>query len=175
MRYFLGEEEWEFSRATDGSGGYDLRFDVMKNSSHPCEAFGDKFSLSPGGRALIGTGLCLSIPKGVIGQVVSRSGLAINNGVIVLNAPGIIDSDYRGEIAVMLINTSSEWYWMKRGDRIAQIVFTPVLIDREINGDLYFGLGAHQAPSLNKFIRVSDLNDLDKTDRGSGGFGSTGR
>lgn len=106
--------------------------------------------IRPGGRALLSTGISLAIPKGYEGQIRPRSGLALKHGVTVLNSPGTIDSDYRGEVKVLLINLGNEPVEIKRGDRIAQIVFAPV---------------AHAA--------LQCVESFDDTARGSGGFGST--
>ena len=108
--------------------------------------------LPPMGRALIPTGLALSLPPGLEGQVRPRSGLAIRHGVTCLNSPGTIDSDYRGEICVILVNLGGEPFPVRRGDRIAQIVFSRALR-----------------------ARLSVVADLDGTERGPGGFGHTGR
>ena len=108
--------------------------------------------LDPGERAAVPTGLILEIPSGWEGQVRPRSGLAIRHGLTVVNAPGTIDSDYRGELKVLLVNLGNEQVNIRRGDRIAQLVVTP-------------------APQ-STFIEVVSL---DTTDRGIGGFGSTGR
>jgi dUTP pyrophosphatase len=109
-------------------------------------------TIAPGGRALIPTGLCLALPPGTEGQVRPRSGLAVRHGITVLNAPGTIDADYRGEVQVILINHGAEPFTIHRGERIAQMVIAPV-VQAELNP-------------------VSTLPD---TGRGSGGFGSTGR
>jgi dUTP pyrophosphatase len=108
-------------------------------------------TLSPLERAAIPTGCALEIPPGYEGQVRPRSGLAKNTGLTVLNSPGTIDSDYRGEIAVILINLGKENVTIKNGDRIAQIVFSPV------------------ADAV-----MSAADDLSVTERGGKGFGSTG-
>ena len=108
--------------------------------------------LNPGDRALIGTGLFFAIPEGYEIQVRPRSGLAAKNGVTVLNSPGTIDSDYRGELKVILVNLGKETFRVNSGDRIAQIVAAPV--------------------TRAQFDRVEGL---DQTERGSGGFGSTGK
>ena len=108
--------------------------------------------LNPGDRALIGTGLFFAIPDGYEIQVRPRSGLAAKNGVTVLNTPGTIDSDYRGELKVILINLGKEKFTVNKGDRIAQIVAAPV---------------------TRAAFEVVD--SLDQTERGSGGFGSTGK
>ncbi|MCL2519676.1 MAG: dUTP diphosphatase [Spirochaetaceae bacterium] len=108
-------------------------------------------TLKPLAKAIISTGLILAIPNGYEGQVRSRSGLSSKYGIMVINGVGTIDSDYRGEIKVPLINLSNEDYTIKNGDRIAQLVISPVV----------------QA----KFIKVSKLK---ATRRGAGGFGSSG-
>mgnify|MGYP002639778322 CR=1 FL=1 len=108
-------------------------------------------TLAPGARALIPTGLRLEIPTGYEGQVRPRSGLALKCGVTVLNAPGTIDADYRGDVGVILINLSTEEQHIEPGDRIAQLVFAPVT----------------QA-------RWEEATQLGSSDRGTGGFGSTG-
>jgi dUTP pyrophosphatase len=108
--------------------------------------------LEPGERRIIVTGLVLEIPEGFEAQVRPRSGLALKHGVTILNAPGTIDSDYRGELAAILINHGAEPFRIARGDRIAQLVFAPVV----------------QA-------RLVITENLSNTDRGAGGFGSTGR
>ena len=107
--------------------------------------------LAPGERCLIKTGLFLEIPFGYECQVRSRSGLALKRGLAVLNSPGTIDSDYRGEVGVILINHSREYQEIDRGDRIAQLVFARVAI-----------------------VKFEHTNDLTTTERGEGGFGSTG-
>ncbi|WP_417687256.1 dUTP diphosphatase [Roseibium sp.] len=105
----------------------------------------------PGKRALVPTGLAMAIPAGFEGQVRPRSGLAAKNGVTVLNTPGTIDADYRGEVKVILINLGEETFTIERGSRIAQLVIAPV----------------HQAT-------IIEVEELDETVRGQGGFGSTG-
>ena len=107
-------------------------------------------TLAPGARALVGTGLALAIPEGFEGQVRPRSGLALKLGVTVLNAPGTIDSDYRGEIGVLLVNLGENPFVLERGMRIAQLVIAPVVRARLVEGEV--------PPS----------------GRGTGGFGSTG-
>jgi dUTP pyrophosphatase len=129
------------SYASMGAAGADLR-----------AAVSTKLVLDPGERAAVPTGLILEIPPGWEGQVRPRSGLAIRHGLTVVNAPGTIDSDYRGELKVLLVNLGNEQVNIHRGDRIAQLVVTP-------------------APQ-STFIEVASL---DTTDRGVGGFGSTGR
>ena len=109
-------------------------------------------SLSPGGRALIPTGLRMALPEGYEAQVRPRSGLALRHGITLLNAPGTIDSDYRGELKVILINHGYKPFTIKRGERIGQIVLAPV-------------------PRL----AWNPIDTLDETERGEGGFGSTGK
>jgi dUTP pyrophosphatase len=109
-------------------------------------------SLEPGSRAMVPTGLSMALPAGFEAQVRPRSGLAAKYGVTVLNTPGTIDADYRGEVKVILINLGVEPFEIKRGERIAQMVIAPVL----------------QA-------QIMEVNILSDTERGSGGFGSTGR
>jgi dUTP pyrophosphatase len=109
-------------------------------------------SIAPGGRALIATGIALALPAGVEGQVRPRSGLALRNGVTVLNAPGTIDADYRGEIQVVLANFGAEAFVVRRGDRIAQLVFAAVL-----------------------HADIAEAAALSETPRGGRGFGSTDR
>ena len=125
--------------ATQGSAGVDLR------ASEPCV-------IPPGGRALVPTGLRIALPEGYEAQVRPRSGLALKHGVTLLNSPGTIDSDYRGEIGVILINLGQEPFSIQPGDRIAQMVFAPVT--RGV---------------------WDEVETLDETERGAGGFGSTGR
>ena len=108
--------------------------------------------LAPGQHAMVPTGLAIALPEGFEAQVRPRSGLAARHGVTVLNSPGTVDADYRGEIQVILINHGSEPFTIRRGERIAQMVIAPV-----VQAQLH---------------QVSSLPD---TSRGSGGFGSTGR
>ena len=126
--------------ASAGSAGFDLRAAVLAD-----------LTLKPGERALVPTGLALAIPAGWEGQVRPRSGLAIRHGIGLVNAPGTIDSDYRGEVAVLLINLGQEPFTLHRGDRIAQL------------------LVARAEP-----IEWEEDDDLPGTPRGAGGFGSTG-
>jgi dUTP pyrophosphatase len=107
--------------------------------------------LAPGARALIPTGFALELPHGYEAQVRPRSGLAIKHGVTLLNSPGTIDSDYRGELMVIMINHGSEPFIVRRGDRIAQLVVTPV-----------------------SHVEIVAVEELASTARDSGGFGSTG-
>jgi dUTP pyrophosphatase len=108
--------------------------------------------LAPGAYASIPTGITLALPPGTEGQVRPRSGLAARHGVTVLNAPGTIDADFRGEIAVVLINHGTTPFEVTRGMRIAQLVVAPILR-----------------------VTVTEVEQLDETERGAGGFGSTGR
>ena len=112
----------------------------------------ESVALEPGGRALIPTGLALEIPTGYEVQVRPRSGLAYKHGVTVLNAPGTIDSDYRGEVGVLLINHGKATFVVKRGERIAQLVVASVI----------------QAT-------FESVHELSSTERGAGGFGHTGQ
>src|SRR5450830_367825 len=108
-------------------------------------------SLAPGARALIPTGIAVALPPGTEAQVRPRSGLAVRHGLTVLNAPGTIDADYRGEIQVLLVNLGGESVNVTRGMRIAQLVIAPVT-----------------------HAQLREVVSLDETPRGSGGFGSTG-
>lgn len=108
-------------------------------------------ALPPGGRAAIPTGVAIALPAGHEGQVRPRSGLAIRHGITVLNSPGTIDADYRGEIQVILVNLGSASFAVQRGMRIAQLVVAPI----------------HQ-------VKLVESTGLDPTQRGGGGFGSTG-
>ncbi len=126
--------------STEHSAGMDLR-----------SASSETIILKPGSRILIPTGLYIQLPDGYEAQVRSRSGLAIKTGVAVLNAPGTIDADYRGEIGVILINHGEHDFSVKHGDRVAQLVVA-------------------------QYARVQfeEVEELETTDRGAGGFGSTG-
>ena len=130
--------------ATKHSAGVDLRAAVT-----------DPVELAPGERRAIPTGFALAIPPGYEGQVRGRSGLALANGVVLPNAPGTIDADYRGEVQVILQNTGDEPFRVSRGDRIAQLVIAPV------------------AEAV--FEEVEESGALGATPRGAGGFGHTGR
>ncbi len=126
--------------ATPGAGGVDLRADLDA-----------PVVLAPGGFACVPSGLAVALPAGYEGQVRPRSGLAAKHGVTVLNAPGTVDSDYRGEIGVVLINHSPHPFTIARGMRIAQLVVAPVAA-----------------------VDWRPVERLDPTERGAGGFGSTG-
>ena len=128
------------SYKTEGAAGMDLY-----------AAVDAPLSLSPGERAAVPTGLCIAVPPGFEAQVRARSGLARNHGIGLINAPGTIDADYRGEIQVILINLGAELFVLERGHRIAQLVVAPV-------------------------VRVvwDEVSELPETARGAGGFGHTG-
>ena len=128
---------------TTGSAGMDLRAAV------PADA---PMTLAPGARALVPTGLKIALEHGWEAQVRPRSGLALKHGITCLNSPGTIDSDYRGEVGVILINHSAEPFVIQRGERIAQMV-----------------IAAH-AQAV-----IAEVESLNETARGEGGFGSTGR
>ena len=126
---------------TIGAAGMDIR----ANTSEPIE-------LPAFARKLIPTGLYLEIPPGYECQIRPRSGLALKHGISVLNSPGTIDSDYRGELGVVLINHSDKLFVLNPGDRIAQMVFNKI-----------------------ECVQWNEKKEIDKTDRGSAGFGSTGK
>ena len=125
---------------TSGSSGMDLAANINAN-----------IDIDPGKTAIIPTGLALSIPKGFEVQIRPRSGLAAKQKISVLNTPGTIDADYRGEIKVILINLGQEPFKVEKGLRIAQMIVCPIV----------------QA-------QLKEVNDLNETERGKGGFGSTG-
>jgi dUTP pyrophosphatase len=127
--------------ATEAAAGLDL-----------CAALEAPLTLAPGARCAVPTGLALELPEGCEGQVRPRSGLALKHGVTVLNSPGTIDEDYRGELQVLLVNLGQEPHVIQPGDRIAQLVIAPVLR-----------------------ARVVEVETLSSSSRGAGGFGSTGR
>jgi dUTP pyrophosphatase len=124
---------------TGAAAGLDLRAD-------------EPFSLAPGERRLVPTGLAIELPPGHEGQVRPRSGLAVRHGIGLLNSPGTIDADYRGEVGVVLVNLGQAPVAFARGDRIAQLVVAPVAR-----------------------VEVELVEELGDTGRGGGGFGSTGR
>jgi dUTP pyrophosphatase len=126
--------------ATDGAAGMDLVAAVTA-----------PVALPPGGRALVPTGLEIALPHGYEAQVRPRSGLALKHGVTVLNSPGTVDSDYRGEVRILLINLGEAPFTIARGDRIAQLVVAPVTL-----------------------ARWEESTTLAGSARGAGGFGSTG-
>jgi dUTP pyrophosphatase len=124
--------------ATDGAAGMDV-------------LAAEDVTLGPGGRHAVATGFALAIPEGYEIQVRPRSGLALKHGISLPNTPGTIDSDYRGELKIILINLGGEPFAIARGDRVAQLVLAPVTV-----------------------ASWEEVTDLDGTARGSGGFGSTG-
>lgn len=126
--------------ATPHSAGLDLM-----------AAIDGEIVLQPGARQLIPTGLAIALPAGFEAQVRPRSGLALKHGITVLNSPGTIDADYRGEVKVLLVNHGAEAFTLKRGDRIAQMIVAPVTR-----------------------IAWNVVAALDETERGAGGYGSTG-
>ena len=125
--------------ATEGSAGLDLRADVSVR-------------LEPGQRALVPTGIAIELPPGYEAQVRPRSGLALRHGLTLLNAPGTIDSDYRGEIGVILINLGQEVVELERGSRIAQLVVAKV-----------------------ETVHLEEVGSLGGSERGKGGFGHSGQ
>jgi dUTP pyrophosphatase len=129
------------ARATSGASGLDLRACIP----HP-------LTLPPGSRALVGTGLCLGLPRGFEAQIRPRSGLAAEHGVTLLNSPGTVDSDYRGEIRLVVINHGQAPYTIHRGDRIGQMVV-----------------------SRAERVELEEVKELPATERNAGGFGHTGR
>jgi dUTP pyrophosphatase len=134
------DEDWVLpNKATKESAGFDLC------ASKDFVIYGNKTQL-------VSTNLSIALDEGTVGFVCSRSGLALKSGVFVLNAPGIIDADYRGEVGVILHNSRSTEFYVSAGDRIAQLLIVPM--------------------ALHQFIDV--VPSLDSTDRGAGGFGSTG-
>ena len=128
---------------TAGSAGMDLRAAVPEDQP---------LTLAPGRRALVPTGLKIALPLGYEAQVRARSGLALKHGIICPNAPGTIDSDYRGECGVILANIGDEDFVIRRGERIAQLVIQRV-----------------------EECRFAEVDELPPSERGEGGFGSTGR
>jgi dUTP pyrophosphatase len=126
--------------ATDAAAGLDLR-----------AALAEPLEILPNARALVPTGITIALPVGYEAQIRPRSGLAMKHGVTVLNSPGTVDADYRGEVSVLLVNLGSETFVVERGARIAQMVVAPVV----------------QATLV-------EVADLDTTSRGAGGYGSTG-
>ena len=127
--------------ASPGSAGLDL-------AAH----LNEPLSIEPGDRLLIPTGIAVAIPAGFEGQVRPRSGLAVRHGVTVLNSPGTIDSDYRGQVQVILINLGKDTFVVKPGDRVAQLIVAPVTA-----------------------VSWEEADDLPETGRGHGGFGHSGR
>ena len=138
----LREFDWDLPRyETDGAAGMDVRACVEDRT----------LTLKPNARMLVPTGLAMEIPQGFEMQIRPRSGLALKHGVTMVNAPGTIDSDYRGEVGVILINMGNSDFELRNGERIAQMVLAPVTRCTWI-----------------------EVDDLEETRRGTGGFGSTG-
>ena len=129
------------SKATGGSAGFDL-----------AAANEDPIRLAPGERALVPTGFAMELPEGCEAQIRPRSGLAVRHGITLLNSPGTIDTDYRGEVKLILVNLGSEPFEVKKGDRVAQMV-----IGRVVAAD------------------VVEAEELKETPRSKGGFGHTGK
>ncbi|WP_112320481.1 dUTP diphosphatase [Oceanibium sediminis] len=129
-----------------GAAGMDVRANLAPENRD------DGLLLAPGARLAVPTGFCIALPEGYEMQVRARSGLALKEGVIVANGPGTIDADYRGEVAILLLNTSARPFTISHGERVAQLVLAPV-------------------------IRAAwdEVADLPPSRRGTGGFGSTGR
>ncbi|WP_068458084.1 dUTP diphosphatase [Aedoeadaptatus pacaensis] len=131
------------SYKTEGSCGMDLRANLEESKI-----------LKPLERAMIPTGLFFEIPKGIEGQVRARSGLSLKKGITLINGIGTIDSDYRGELGILVVNLSDEEVTIEDGDRIAQMVF--------------------MAYEVAHWVQVESLDELSETERGEGGFGHTG-
>ncbi len=128
-------------RATKGSAGVDL-----------CACLDEPLTIKGRGHALVPTGIAIAIPEGYAAMLHARSGLAIKHGLGLLNGVGVVDSDYRGEVCVGLVNNFDEDYTIQPGERIAQLVLTPVAL-----------------------FEIEECSSLDETERGTGGFGSTGK
>jgi dUTP pyrophosphatase len=128
------------ARATRGSAGFDLRAAVE-----------GELVIAPGARAIVPTGFAVAIPEGYEGQIRPRSGLALEHGIALPNAPGTIDADYRGELRVILVNLGREEFRVRRGDRVAQLVIAPVAE-----------------------AELVEVEALEPTARGAGGFGHSG-
>ena len=126
---------------SDGAAGMDLAASIDS-----------PVTIAPGARALVGSGVAIALPRGFEAQVRPRSGLALKHGVTVLNSPGTVDEDYRGEIKVLLINHGAEPFVVNAGERIAQLVIAPVT-----------------------HVKLEEQASLDETVRGAGGYGHTGR
>jgi len=129
------------SRATAAASGYDLHAAVESD-----------LVIAPGDRALIPTGFSIAVPEGYEAQIRPRSGLALEHGIVLPNAPGTIDADYRGELKVIVMNAGEKSFTVRRGDRIAQLVIAPVAVAEWV-----------------------EVLELQETERGGGGFGHTGQ
>ena len=142
IRLLAGNEDLPLpQKMSKGASGFDLYAAVK-----------EPISIPPGKWKLIPTGIAISMPEGYEAQVRPRSGLALKHGITLLNTPGTIDADYRGEIGVILLNLGEQEFIVRRGERIAQLIFQSV-------------------PN----VAFQLVDQLDQTDRGSGGFGHTGR
>ncbi len=128
---------------TDGAAGLDLAAAIGAD---------EVLTLAPGDYAMVPTGLAIALPEGFEAQIRPRSGLAARHGVTVLNSPGTVDADYRGEVKILLINHGREPFSLRRGERVAQMVVAPV-----------------------SAVEMVVVDELDETGRGTGGHGSTGR
>ncbi len=135
--------------ATAGAAGFDLKANL-----DDLEEYENRLVIGPFGRIVVPTGLFMQIPVGYEGQVRPRSGLAAKKGLTVLNTPGTIDSDYRGEVKIILYNSTNSYVKIENGERIAQMVFAK-----------------HEVAEIES---VESIEELESTDRGAGGFGSTG-
>ena len=139
----LNKSNYETPRyETDGSAGFDLRVNIDSSIIIPAH----------GKTGLLPTGLFMEIPQGYEGEARPRSGLACKHGITLANSPGTIDSDYRGEVMVCLVNNSNEDYVLNPGERVAQMLIKPVVQ-----------------------VEIQEVTELTNTDRGIGGFGSTGK
>ena len=128
---------------TAGAAGLDLAAAIAAD---------EVLTIAPGDYVMVPTGLAIALPEGFEAQIRPRSGLAAKHGVTVLNAPGTVDADYRGEVKILLINHGKQAFALRRGERIAQMVVAPVSV-----------------------VELVEIDELDETGRGTGGHGSTGR
>jgi dUTP pyrophosphatase len=165
IQYYLKNADFNLVRGSDGAAGWDVRADISTPRT-----------LEPGQRWRVSTGLYLAMPKGVVAMLCSRSGLAAHHAICVINSPGVVDSDYRGEVVVNIINNDRQDhqpYTINPGDRIAQILFMTVFPDMADLG-LRFGQDGYN-PEFWLPSRVAQLEHLGDTSRGVNGHGSTGR
>lgn len=176
IKYYQRNIDWELKQQTEGSAGFDLKADLFCPREVGSSTIDSDGIIQPGQRWLVRTGLWLAMPVGVCAFVCSRSGLAINHGVVVLNAPGIIDSDYRKEISVSLINLGQQSFTIVPGERIAQIVFgsyLPQSIPLAVRSAHQYKHEGDQNPF--EITRVGSVEDLGDPGTRTGGHGSTGR
>jgi dUTP pyrophosphatase len=158
VKYTSGNAENLYSQhslkyETNGSAGIDIRAVSVLNTNNKEMSLEDKFFiLNANSRVMIKAGFCVSFEDGFEIQIRPRSGLAWKHGITVLNSPGTIDSDYRGEIGIILLNTSNSDFEINFGDRIAQMVVNKI-----------------------EKVKIEILNSLEESERSSGGFGSTGK